>query len=496
MMSDTQVKRLRIKLMEGKTLEGAAMASGMSERTARKWQRGAIPSETKEPRSWRTRTDPFEAVWGSEIEPLLESDENGVLEAQTIMDVLEKKHPGQYDNGQLRTMQRRIRDWRALHGPNKVVKFPQQHVPGREGSFDFTHCTELGVTILGKPFAHLIFEFVLSFSGWTWIMLAFGETFEAMVAGIQGALWELDGVPEVLRHDNLSAATHELARGAGRSLNRRYEDVLDHYGLKSSRIRPGESHENGVAEKAHHLLKSQLEQALVIRGSRDFSGVDEYMTLANQVVQDKRNRGIEANMAQERAHLHALPGAPVPCYTSYDVTVRGWSTILVAGRIYSVPSRLIGHEVKARVHPDVVEVWYRNKLVETMPRLRGEDNHLINYHHIIWSLVRKPGAFARYRYREDLFPTLTFRQAYDALRESRGDRADVEYVRILHLAASTTQSQVQCALDLLLETGSAFDYVAVKSLAQPQTPSIPSVIIPEPDLARYDALLTAVGGGA
>ncbi len=415
MVTDRQVKRLRKALMEGKALEAAAMVSGMSERTARKWQRGAIPSEAQR-RYWRTRKDPFESVWELEVVPLLERDEDGVLEAQTIMDVLEKKHPGEFDNGKLRTMQRRIRDWRALHGPSKVVKFPQEHVPGREASFDFTHCTELGVTILGNLFVHLIFEFVLSFSGWTWVMLAFGETFEAMMAGIQGALWELKGVPEVLRHDNLSAATHELSRGGGRSLNRRYEDLLEHYELASSRIRPGESHENGVAEKAHDILKSQLAQALVIRGSKDFASVDEYMSFVRQVVKDKRNRGIEAQLSLERTKLRALPTAPVPEYTCYDVSVRGWSTILVAGRIYSVPSRLIGHQVQARVHPDVVEVWYRDKLVETMPRLRGMDNHLVNYRHIIWSLVRKSGAFARYRYREDLFPTLTFRRFSGALR--------------------------------------------------------------------------------
>jgi hypothetical protein len=172
--------------------------------------------------------------------------------------------------------------------------------------------------------------------------------------------------------------------------------------------------------------------------------------------------------------------------------VRRWSTIRVGGKTYSVPSRLIGHEVEARQHPDVVEVYYRGRLVETMPRIRGEGEARIDYRHVIWSLVRKPGAFARYRYREELFPTLVFRRAYDALQAARGDRADVEYVRTLHLAASTLEANVERALVTLLERGEPFDYAAVKALASPEQPRVPVVAIPAVDLGAYDQLL----GGA
>jgi hypothetical protein len=293
MVSDRQVKRLRKKLMEGKALSSAAVSCGMSERTARKWKQGELPSFAKVPRVWRTREDAFAEVWDLEILPLLKLDKKSKLEAGTVLEILQEKHPNTYHNGQLRTLQRRIREWRALHGPDKDVKFSQQHVPGREACFDFTHCNELGVTILGIVFRHLIFELKLSFSGWTWVTLAFGETFEAMVAGIQGALWELNGVPEVLRSDNLSAATHELAKGPGRTLNRRYADVLTHYDVKSTRIESGESHQNGIVEKAHDLFKSQLEQALVVRGSRDFASADEYLVFVREIVGRKRNCGID-----------------------------------------------------------------------------------------------------------------------------------------------------------------------------------------------------------
>jgi hypothetical protein len=181
-------------------------------------------------------------------------------------------------------------------------------------------------------------------------------------------------------------------------------------------------------------------------------------------------------------------------YTKFLARVARWSTARVAGRHYSVPSRLIGHVVDARQYPDTVEVYYRGQLVETMPRIRGEGGARIDYRHVIWSLVRKPGAFARYRYREELFPSLTFRRAYDQLRAARGDRADVEYVRILHLAASTMEATVEKALDDLLARGAAFDYDAVRALASPERPAVPEVKIQQPDLGAYDRLLVAGGG--
>ena len=494
MVTDAQVGLLRQKRMEKKTQETAAATAGMSVRTARKWESGPVPSETRKERDWRTRRDPFEAVWTSEVEPLLVADHKGVLEAKTLLAQLEARHPGEYDRRSLRTLQRRVRDWRALHGPPKEVFFPQEHVAGREAAVDFTHCTDLGVTIAGQALVHLLFHFVLSFSKWHWVQVAFGETFEALVRGLQGALWELGGATEVLRSDNLSAATHELPEG-GRSLTRRFAAVLSHYGLRSTRIEPGESHQNGVAEKGNDLIKSALRQAVLLRGSREFMSVAQYEGFVREVVEREFNRYTTHRLAQERAHLRPLPSAAVPDYTTHQSVVRKWSTIHVGKRTYSVPSRLIGHTVEVRVHADVVEVRHGGHLVEQMPRLRGADEHRIDYRHVIWSLVRKPGAFARYRYREDLFPSLVFRRAYDALRATRGERADIEYVRILHLAASTMQSQVETALTLLLDERQPFEYTAVKALAAPESPAVPQVRIGVPDLRSYDQLLR-VGGAA
>src|SRR6266487_2578700 len=258
MVTDAQVRLMRQKRMDGKTQEVAAAVSGMSLRTAREWETGPVPSATKRPRDWRTRPG---------IEP--------------------------------------------------EVFFQQVAVPGREAAIDFTHATDLGVTIAGDPFPHLLFEFVLSYSHWTWVAIAFGETFEALAAGVQGALWALGGVPAVLRSDNLSAATHELKTTSGRDLTPRFRAVLEHYGMRSSRITPGRAHENGIAEQAHRRLKSLIAQALLVRGHAAFDDVAAYDAFVQEVVAYWRNRPAAARFAAERSGLSALPSTAIPSYTSY-----------------------------------------------------------------------------------------------------------------------------------------------------------------------------------
>ena len=232
--------------MPGKMLAAAAAAAGMRERTARRWQSGALPSTAKAPRTWRTREDPFADVWQSEVVPQLVADTQGRLQALTLFTELCRRHPGRFQPGQLRTLQRRVREWRAQAGPDREVYFEQVAVAGREAAFDFTDASSLGVTIRGVPFPHLLFEWVLSYSRWTYVGLALSETFEALVSGLQGALWTLGAAPAVLRHDNLSAATHELKRSGGRQLTVRFRQVLEHYGLDSSRIQPGKPHEKDM----------------------------------------------------------------------------------------------------------------------------------------------------------------------------------------------------------------------------------------------------------
>jgi hypothetical protein len=257
--------------------------------------------------------------------------------------------------------------------------------------------------------------------------------------------------------------------------------------MRSSRITPGRAHENGIAEQAHRRLKSLIAQALLVRGHGDFEAVSAYNAFVQEVVASWRNRPAAARLAEERPALRALPSAAIPSYTSYYPVVRRWSTIRVAHRTYSVPAQLMGHTVEARVHPDVVEVRYRDQVVQTMPRLRKEEEHRIDYRHVIGWLVRKPGAFARYRYREDLYPSVTFRRAYDALVRTHGERADVEYLRILHLAA-TVEARVSEVLAAVLDQVGSFDYVSVQAQVAPPVLTVPVIHIPVPDLSVYDAL--------
>jgi len=488
MVTDQQVLLLRRRIMEGKSQQASAAAAGMSARSARRWKRGALPSE-KNKRSWRTRPDAFAGVWDEEIAPLLRRDARKKLQATVLLEWLDERHPGRFNASHLRTLQRRLRDWRALHGPDREVYFEQEHPPGREAQMDFTHCGGLEVSIGGEPFEHMLFEFVLSHSGWRYAQVCFSETFSALVSGLQGALWELGAVSEVVRTDNLSAATHDLRDSRGRAFNESYQAVLDHYGLKATRTNPRSSHENGVAEQAHRRLKDLIAQALILRGSSDFESVEDYAKFVRSIV-DRRNRLIGEKLESEYPHLRELPPAPVPEYVSYSSRVRKWSTIRVDGRTYSVPSRLIGAMVDVRVYTDHVEVYYKGHLVESMERIRGKGKALIDYRHIIGSLVRKPGAFARYRFREQMFPSHTFRLAYDAMVGWKGERADVDYVRILHLAATTMEADVERALRRLLQCRVRFDYATVRQLAAPASPEIPVIELPaEVDLGVYDRLL-------
>lgn len=491
MVSDKQVHRYLKKRRAGASQEAAAAYASMSAKTARKWEYNLLPSMLDTPRHWRTRVDPLVDVWEKYVVPLLQKDGEGKLQATTIIEVLKLTEEIEIGDEHLRTLQRRLRDYRAVQGAPKEVFFEQLHPPGREAQIDFTHATELNVTIGGAPFPHLLFELILSCSGWRFVQVCFGETFESLINAVQDALWELGGVLQVLRSDNLSAATHELVHEAVRRATKRFQAFLDHFGMAYTRIRPGKSNENGVVEKGHDVFKTALDQALIVRGCRDFLTRDSYLEFVEDV-RRRLNTRVEKAFQQERAMLRPLPSSRVPTHTDVLVTVRKWSTVRVRENTYSVPSRLIGHEMTARVHPDVIELIYRGAVLERFPRLRGRGQHRIDYRHIIHSLVRKPGAFARYRYREELFPTLNFRRAYDALRQCRGERADVEYLRILNLAATTMESEVDVALEILLTDNAPFEYATVQSLVTKPAaaPIIESTASLKPDLDKFDDLLS------
>lgn len=479
-----------MELGSGTPLSRAAMRAGMSENTARRYRTGPLPSQRKVPRHYRTRPDPFAALW-PEIEALLVQAPG--LEATTIFETLRGRPEVRLAEGQLRTLQRRIRRWRAIHGPEREVMFPQHHRPGEYAQSDFTAMGSLGITLNGQPFDHLFYHFVLPYSNWETGTICVSESFEALIAGFQAAVWELGRVPALHRTDNLSAATHDLREG-GRTFNERYRQVLEHYGVQPDANTPGRGHENGDVEQAHHRFKRAVEQALLLRGQRDFESQAHYEQFLRTVLAG-RNRSRQATLQEELLQMRMLPSTRLEDFRVLRVVVNRFSMIRVGHNVYSVASRLIGETVEVRVYPERLEVRYAGEEVATIERLRGRGQAAIDYRHLIGSLVRKPGAFARYRYQASLFPTLTFRRAYDALSARHGSRADVEYVRLLQLAARTSECEVETVLGRMLDDGTHWDATQVKALVQPDVIAVPTCALTPPDLSVYDACLEAVGGG-
>lgn len=488
-VTDAQVKVMRKQLDKTNNVTHSAMKADMDRKTARRYRDlGKLPSEAREPRTWRTREDPFSEDWPS-IEAQLRAADD--LDAKILFEDLCSKHPGRYEPGQLRTLQRRVRCWRALEGPEKVVFFAQEHRPGEAMQTDFTACDELLITIAGVAFGHTLCHPVLPFSNWEWATICRSESLPAMKTGVQEALRRLGGVPEYHQTDNSTAATHDVAPGE-RGFNAGYVAWMKHVDMKPRTIGVGKSEQNGDVEALNGALKHRIDQHLKLRGSRDFATVEAYEVFLHEILRGA-NAIREARVAEERAHLRPLPKTWYPEYIEETPVVTQWSTVRVKHNAYSVPSRLMGESVRARVYDERIEIWYAGRRELVFDRLLGKKGHRIDYRHVIWSLVRKPGAFARYRYREDLFPTLVFRRAYDALAAGHVERvADIEYVRVLHLAASTSQADVEAALELALEAGGSFDVETVRALVRPRQAMPPALSIGEPDLSTYDSLLVAV----
>ena len=330
-----QLRQL-VKYSQTNSQQVAAAKSGMSTRTARRYMNRKEIPKTRKPRDYRTRKDPFEHVW-SEIENLLRTDDG--LEAKTLMAWLLEKYPEEFQQGQLRTLQRKVRNWRALEGPDRnEVFFPQVIHPGRQSQSDYTHCNKLGITICGEPFPHMLFHFVLPYSRWETAFIAFVESFESLTDGYSKAVRELGAVAPEHRTDNLAAA---VPIGERKKFQRRWQDFLAHYGVVPSANNPGESHENGSVEKSHDLLKNALDQRLRLRGSRDFLSVAAYEAFVHETVHS-RNRSRAPRLYEELKLLKELPSRHWNEPRELIVTVSGWSTIAVLSAVYSVPSRFIG----------------------------------------------------------------------------------------------------------------------------------------------------------
>jgi hypothetical protein len=486
MVTDRQIRRLMSLLQMEQSLQVSADKAGMDRKTARKYrQLGKLPSALRREHAWRTRADTFAAVWPWVVEQL---SLNPGLEAKTLLEALQRAHPGDFADGQLRTLQRQVKRWRGLEGPGKEVFFAQVHHPGRLGQSDFSHMTKLGVTLGGRSFEHMVYHFVLTYSNWEAFTICYTESFESLSEGLQNALWELGGVPQRHRTDCLSAA---VANTSNREeFTQRYQGLLKHYDLVPEKTNPDSGNENGDVEQRHHRFKRAVDQALMLRGSRDFADVAAYGRFL-QILTAQLNRGRRARFAEELQVLGGLPPGRVEAVKRLEARVDCGSLIHVDRNAYSVNSRLIGQKVEVRLYVGHLEVWYGQKQVEELPRLRGRQQHRVSYRHVIDWLVRKPGAFADYRYQADLFPSSLFRVAYDRLKSQYAGSADKQYLKILELAAKESQALVEGAIGRLVELDRAMSFEAVEALVQSgQALAAPTAVrVDAVDLSAYDQLL-------
>lgn len=487
MVTDEQVRRLFKMKNKHQHLYQAADAAGMSPKTARKYlTSGVLPSQCRPLHDWATYPDAFAEDWPW-VEDFLKN--NSGLEAKSFFEALQRTYPGKYQDGQLRTFQRRVKQWKALYGPGQEVFFPQIYKPGECCESDFTRMKKLGITICGVPFDHMLYHFVLCLSNWETVTICFSESYESLSTGLQNALWELGGIPRYHKTDNLTCAVNKV--GSPEEFTANYQGLADHYGFVSCKTQPAHPNENGDIEQRHHRLKRAVEQALILRGSRDFNSRQDYETFLKKLL-DQLNAGRTEHLAKELKVLRQLPTRRHEDFTRNTCRVSRFCTIRVLKNSYSVHSRLIGEKVDVRIYADYIEAWYAQRRIEILPRLRGENGHYINYRHVIDTLVRKPGAFENYRYKDDMFPTSQFRFAYDILRHQHGiKQANRQYLKILEMAARENQTAVNEALRFLINHADVIDFDTVKQMvkSEQQPPAVTDVFIGDIDIDGYDCLL-------
>ena len=492
-ITDQQAK-LYMNLRRTHTRQTAAAKAGFSISTgARLDADPRLPWRKRTPRG-RRRPDPLADYWDAEIVPMLAA--MPALRPVTVLHEMQRRHP-EFSDDLRRTLERRMRVWQALHGPEREVIFRQEPVPGRQGLSDFTDATGLGVTIAGVPLEHRLYHFRLAFSGWENARVVLGgESFVALAEGLQNALWALGGAPREHRSDSLSAAFRNLTRDAADDLTRRYEALCAHYGMTPSRNNAGLAHENGAIEAAHGHLKTALEQALLLRGSRDFADLDGYRRFVDEVV-GRANAARRKALEIERLQLSPLPPQRTDDYEEELVTVTRSSGFLLRGVFYTVPSRLIGHRLRVRLYDDRLECFLGSTSLLTLSRGRraenGRSGHVVDYRHVIHALRRKPMALLNLVYRDQLFPREAYRRTWEALISAQSPRAACRnMVGLFALAHDRTcEAELAIELEAILAAGELPNLAELQQRFMPTQTMIPTITVSLPAAVTYDALLNA-----
>ena len=477
----------------------AAAKAGFSRSTAyRIDQDPRLPSNKKARRS-RRRPDPLLGLWDEEIVPMLEAAPG--LRAVAVFEEMRRRHPD-LDPGVRRTLERRVRSWRAVHGPEKEVIFRQRHEPGQLGLSDFTAMGDLGVTVASQPLDHRLYHFRLVFSGFEHGSIVLGgESFTALAEGLQNALWSLGGAPKEHRSDSLSAAFRNLDREAKDDITRRYEEFCAHYRMTPTRNNRGVAHENGAIESAHGHLKKAIDDALLLRGSRDFDDINAYRTFIDELI-GRRNARHQKQISLERAALQPLPERRTTDFEEAIVVVTSSCGFTLKKVFYSVPSRLIGHRLRVRLFDDRLEIFLGGSYLMTRPRGRprseSQHGHVVDYRHVIHSLRRKPMALLNLVYRDQLFPRSAYQRTFEHLLAEQPERQackiTVELLALAHERAC--EAELAVMLEGLLDEKSLPDPKALRAHFLPDARTFPDVTVATAPLDLYDDLAAIHQGDA
>lgn len=481
-----------MKLRQTNSIAVAAAKAGFSTATGYRITREPVlPSQRGTTRD-RRRPDPLADIFDSEIVPLLKAAPG--LRAVAIFEEMRRRHP-ELDPGVRRTLERRIRSWRAIHGPEQEVIFRQVHEPGRLGLSDFTEMCELDVSVAGQPLDHRLYHFRLIWSGFEHAhVILGGESYVALAEGLQNALWALGGAPAEHRSDSLSAAFRNLEAQARADLTTRYDALCAHYGMAPTRNNRGIAHENGGIESAHGHLKAAIRDALLLRGSRDFDDLAAYRRFIDEIVAAK-NRRNGARIDAERAALQPLPDRRTSDYEETIVTITSTSSFTLRKVFYTVPSRLIGHRLRVRLYDDRLDLFIGGTHLMTLPRGRampnGTHGHVADYRHVIHSLRRKPMALMKLVYRDQLFPREAYRRTFERLIEALPDRTACRVmVDLLSLAHERAcEAELADVLSAELATGRLPDIAALRERFAPDPAALPEVVVQLVPLSAYDTLL-------
>ena len=464
-----------------------------------------LPSHKKKPRT-RRRPDPLAGIFDDEVIPILEASPG--LRAVAIFEEMRRRHP-ELKPGVRRTRERRVRAWRALHGPEKEIIFRQVHPPGRLGLSDFTDMAKLGVTVAGVPLHHRLYHFRLAYSGFEHAHVVLGgESFVALAEGLQDALWALGGAPQQHRSDSLSAAFRNLDKDAAEDLTRRYEDLCANYGMTPTRNNPGLAHENGAIEGPHGHLKRAIGDALLLRGSNDFEDLPSYRRFIAEIT-SRRNAHNRHRIDAERAVLTSLPKRRTDDFEESTVVVTSSGGFILRRVFYTVPSRLVGHRLRVRLHDDRLDVFIGATPLMTLRRGRahknGQTGHVVDYRHVIGALRRKPMALLNLVYRDQLFPREAYRRTFEVLLEKTGERNACRTLVKLPALAHDRGCEAELAM-CLTDALSGYpvadgvrqlpDLDALQQRFAPNPQSMPTVTVRLGSLHDYDALLSSVGAQA